>query len=176
MNKPGVGRRSVRAGQRKEAENRMKKNKSMMVLLAMILLIAATWLMTLQGSLRVSAETGAGVDIGSSDGDVDGDGFVEGKDDSGKGAAQEIGEGVSKGLDDVKEGAEDVRDRINGMTDRVENEGRGSMETDPGVVKGGGEKMTEKDKDHAAGWIAAAVVVAAAAIALVIALVPKRKK
>ena len=156
----------------------MKKNKRMLALLALFLLVAMTWLMTLQGSVRVSAETGAGMDVGSSDGDVDGDGFVEGKDGDG-GVIGEIGEAIGEGMDDLKEGAEEARDRINGTTEKTENEGRGSVETDPGVVRDDGDKnMTEKEKekDHAAGWIAAAVVVAIAAVALVVALVPKRKK
>lgn len=145
-------------------------------MLLVSLLLATTWIPALQGPVRVSAETGAGMDIGSSDGDVDGDGFVEGKDGDGGGLIGEIGDGISEGMDDLKEGAEEARDRINGAPEKTENEGRGSVETDPGVVKDEGKGMTEKEKDHAAGWIAAAVVIAAAAVALVIALVPKRKK
>ena len=130
----------------------MKKNRGAAVLLLVSLLAALTWLMTFQGSLKVSAETGAGL-------------------------PGEIGESISEGLDDLKEDVEEARDRINGVPEKTENEGRGEMETDPGVVKDEGDKeMTEKEKDRAAGWIAAAVVVAAAAIALVIALVPKRRK
>ena len=156
---------------------KMKKNRNAAVLLLVSLLVALTWLVTFHGNRRVSAETGAGMDIGQSDGDVDGDGVVEGNGDGDGGVIGEIGDAIGEGMDDLKEGAEDVRDRINDVPEKTENEGRGAEETDPGVVRDEGDKeMKVKEKDRAAGWIAAAVVVAVAAVALVIALVPKRKK
>ena len=131
--------------------------------------------------LRVGA-TGAtpGVGIGSSDGDRDGDGMIEGPVTDGKTPAEQIasdiGDSVSRGMEDIREGASELSSGMTG--EATEGTGRGPVETDPGTVKDGGEAKTKDAARETADtvWVIVAVIAAVAVVAAIVIAVPRKGK
>ena len=131
------------------------------------------------------AENGIpGTDIGSSDGDRDGDGMIEGPENEvtsplGE-ALSDIGDSVSRGINDIEDGAESLASDIIGGVG-TDGTGRGPVETDPGSVKdtataeaeGTNKANAENDAANTL-WVVAAVIAAVAAVAAVAVAIPKR--
>ncbi|MBR3424157.1 MAG: hypothetical protein IKN50_07230 [Clostridia bacterium] len=124
-----------------------------------------------------AAGTVPGAGIGVSDGDRDGDGMIEG---IAGDPLSDIGEGVSRGLEEMKDGAESLADGVFGG-EGTEGMGRGPVETDPGVVRDNEpysapntEKTTAENEPADTFWVVAAVVASVAAIVALAVAIPKR--
>jgi hypothetical protein len=94
--------------------------------------------------------------------------------------ASGIGDGISRGLDEIKDGTESfAADMIGG--EGTEGTGRGPVETDPGVVRDNapyaaptGEKTNAENEPADTFWVVAAVVASVAAVAAIAVAIPKR--
>ena len=94
--------------------------------------------------------------------------------------ASGIGDGISRGLEEIKDGTESfAADMIGG--EGTEGTGRGPVETDPGVVRDnapyaapGTEKTNVENEPSDTFWVLAAVVASVAAIAALAVAIPKR--
>ncbi len=127
-----------------------------------------------------ATDAAPGVGIGENDGDVDGDGVIDGPVGDGTSPAEqivgEIGEGISRGLDEASEKGDELASDL--MSGGTEGTAPGPYETDGGVVRDDGEKgRVSEDEKKAADtiWVVVAVAATVAVIAAVAVAVPRRR-
>ena len=110
-----------------------------------------------------------GAGIGVSDGDRDNDGVIEGPADS---SAGNIGDSISRGLEEIKDGAESLAsDMIGDGTERTDRETVGKGEENGGAD----DKSANAEREPAnTVWVVAAVIAAVAAVTAIAVAVPKR--
>ena len=162
-----------------------RRNAIVRSLCCALLALAVSLSWSAAGPGRVGAtEVTPGMDIGSADGDRDGDGIVEGPVSGEKSGAEElasdIGDSISRGMESVREGAEELASGMMGG-EATEEKGRGPVETDPGAVKDGDAKTAGIEELAAADratadtvWVIISVIAAVAVISAIVIAVPKK--